>query len=171
MAKKINRRGRGGSQRVVVPLSRPSALYAVFRIVLENNKKCPGNSTKPISSSWIGGQSDRDRVGLQREIPETLNWLLILPKSLHLSSRCLSGILSGSVSFYHEFHKWADDTNLFWFNIREIRLFVISTSQIHRGHDLSTRCLHSAELPKIPNICIYHQNAFKVSLQYYSELL
>jgi len=32
MAKKINRRGRGGSQRVVVSLFRPSALSAVFRI-------------------------------------------------------------------------------------------------------------------------------------------
>jgi len=32
MSKKINRRGREGSQRVVVSLFRPSALSAVFRI-------------------------------------------------------------------------------------------------------------------------------------------
>ena len=78
--------------------------------------------------------------------PTLIKRLLILSKSLHFSSRCLSGILSGSVSFYHELHEWTNGTNLFWFSIREIRLFVlfvIFTSPTPHGHNLSMRCLHS----------------------------
>jgi hypothetical protein len=41
IAKKINRRGRGGSQRVVVSLCVPLRSLRFFRIVPENNKKSP----------------------------------------------------------------------------------------------------------------------------------
>jgi hypothetical protein len=57
-----------------------------------------------------------------------------------------------SDSFNHEFHEWTNDTNLFRFNIREIRLFVpfvIPEHSISHPHN-STRHLQR-ELPKIRN--------------------
>ena len=63
-----------------------------------------------------------------------------------LVSRCFPGSWSVSGSFYHEFHEWTNGTNLFRFNIREIRLFVsfvISKHLRSRKHNSSTRRLHS----------------------------
>ena len=53
-------------------------------------------------------------------------------------------------SFYHEFHEWTNDTNLFLFSIREIRLFVsfvIPNHVISHQHNSSTRRLQ-LELPE-----------------------
>ena len=64
--------------------------------------------------------------------------------------RGLSRIWSISGSFYHELHEWTNDTNLFRFNIREIRLFVsfvIPKHLISHQHNSSTRRLQR-ELPE-----------------------
>ena len=79
-------------------------------------------------------------------VTNTYKEIAYLSKSLHFGSRCLPEILSGYVSFYHELHEWTNDTNLFRFNIREIRLFVpfvIPTSPTHHRHNLSTRCFNA----------------------------
>ena len=57
-----------------------------------------------------------------------------------------SRIWSISNSFYHELRVWTNDTNLFRFSIRAIRLFVpfvIPKHLMPHRQDLSTRCLHS----------------------------
>jgi len=54
MSKKINRRGREGSQRVVVSLFRPSALSAVFRIaqkMIKSLQKFDGSADAPHSKT------------------------------------------------------------------------------------------------------------------------
>ena len=59
-------------------------------------------------------------------------------------------ILAISIGFYHEFHEWTNDTNLFQFNIREIRSFVsfvISKPITLNKYDSSARCFQR-EVPK-----------------------
>ena len=83
-------------------------------------------------------------------VTDTYKEIAHLSKSLHFSSRCLPGILSSYVSFYHELHEWTNGTNLFWFSIREIRsfvTFVISKHLIPHHHNPSTRQLQR-ELPE-----------------------
>jgi len=81
---------------------------------------------------------------------------VIYPTHPPLVSRSLSEIWSISGSFYHEFHECTNDTNLFQFNIRDIRLFVsfvISKHLISRQHISSTRRLQR-ELPKSRSVMI-----------------
>jgi hypothetical protein len=68
----------------------------------------------------------------------------------------ISEIWSISNSFYHEFHEWTNDTNLFRFSIREIRLFVsfvIPKHLISHQHNSSCETLTTRDTKYLP---LYH---------------
>ncbi len=84
--------------------------------------------------------SDISREGVQID----QSYRLFTETCATLVLRSLSRIWSVSNSFYHEFHEWTNDTNLFWFSIRTIRLFVpfvISNHLIPHRQDSYTGCL------------------------------
>jgi len=95
------------------------------------------------AASYIGSLVSRVAVA------NTYKEIAHLFKSIHFIYRCFPGILSSYVSFYHELREWTNDTSLFRFNIREIRLFVISKHLISHHHNSSMSYLQR-ELPESP---------------------
>ena len=95
-----------------------------------------------FTAAQAGGASDIEQIR-----QKVRGWIgdgamMNVKKDGYLVPRGLSGIWSVSISFNHEFHEWTNDTNLFRFSIREIRLFVsfvIPKLPMPHGHDSSTR--------------------------------